>query len=187
MKINMLINFKRSYKKLLVSQFPNLTGQSYCELTPTNPVRVSFPHTEETCSSVSQPLLPMELEGTLGQQVGEQRPILSSERLPRDPRTPSLPLHQLAWPWCSLLCHWPFGLRPPGQVPQSPRSRAHSGPLQVSQTSMPILQSTVPVWICSVGESDTILSCGLGFFCFMTPSPMTQSPATSWEDLDPKV
>ena len=68
-----------------------------------------------------------------GQQLEEQRPVLSSERLPRDPGAPALPLHQLARPRCPLLRHRPPGLCPPGQVPQPPGSRAHSGPLQVSE------------------------------------------------------
>ena len=68
-----------------------------------------------------------------GQQLEEQRPVLSSERLPRDPGAPALPLHQLARPRRPLLRLRPPGLRPPGQVPQPPGSRAHSGPLQVSE------------------------------------------------------
>lgn len=71
-----------------------------------------------------------------GQQLEEQRPILSSERLPRDPGAPALPLHQLARPRRPLLRHRPPGLRPPGQVPQPPGSRAHSGPLQVSESPL---------------------------------------------------
>lgn len=75
--------------------------------------------------------------GWVGQQLEEQRPLPSSERLPRDPGAAALPLHQLARPRRPLLRHRPPGLCPPGQVPQPPGSRAHSGPLQVSEGPAP--------------------------------------------------
>ena len=118
--------------------YPQVPGCGRCGIPPTpiNPQRALFSRTAGRLDAAARGLGARRgcwVGRGRGQQLEEQRPVLSSERLPRDPGAPALPLHQLARPRRPLLRHRPPGLRPPGQVPQPPGSRAHSGSLQVSE------------------------------------------------------
>ena len=118
--------------------YPQVPGCGRCGIPPTliNPQRALFSRTAGRLDVAARGLGARRgcwVGRGRGQQLEEQRPVLSSERLPRDPGAPALPLHQLARPRRPLLRHRPPGLRPPGQVPQPPGSRAHSGSLQVSE------------------------------------------------------